>query len=118
MPQFQTMGERTWWAWHCLPRDDRGTPPDWRALERSVGLANGTLYKFTWDLTTRPGIDTLEKVASALRTTPEWLHNERGEGPMARWPIPPRPAPPEGAAKRSRHRKKSGSMPAVNVGKR
>jgi hypothetical protein len=107
------MGDRVWFAWKCLPRDDRGESPDWRDLERSVDLSNGTFYKLVWDITTRPAYETLEKAARALGTTMEWLKHERGEGPMARWYVPPRPEPPEGAAKRSRRRKKSGSIPAV-----
>lgn len=112
---FTTMGERIWFAWKCLPRDSHGDSPDWRELERHVELPNGTLYKLCWGVTTKPQYETIEKAARALGTTPEWLQMERGEGPIARWPVVVRPDPPEGAARRSKHRKRSGTMPAVKV---
>lgn len=94
---FATMGQRVWFAWHCLPRDDRGEPPTLRSLEVAHGLANGTLHKLTWDLLKRPGYERLTKVCEALGVTPEWLQTGRGPGPVASWPVPPRPQPPAGA---------------------
>lgn len=117
MAVHPTMGHRVWWAWKCLPVDERGESPDWRDLERKVGLANGTLYKLCWGVTTRPSFETLEKAARALETTPEWLMREEGHGPVSNWPVRERPDPPEGAAKRSKHRRKSGQIPAVKESK-
>jgi len=111
------MADRAWFAYQCLPRDDRGEPPDWRVLEREHGLSNGTIYKLIWGITVQPTWDTLEKAATALRVPSEWLRREEGAGPIARWPVPVRPAPPAGAAKRTRNRRKSGKMPAVKLSK-
>jgi hypothetical protein len=89
-----TMGQRAWFAWKCLPRDERGDPPSWRELEEKHGLSNGSIYKLTWDLTTRPSFEQLEKIAAALGTTPGWLQAGKGDGPRARWPVENRPAAP------------------------
>lgn len=94
---FPSMGHRVWFAWKCLDRDPKGNPPPWRELEDKVGLTNGSIYKATWDIAKRPGFEQLTKLAEALKTTPEWLQAERGEGPRASRPIEPRPAPPAGA---------------------
>jgi hypothetical protein len=108
---FETMGQRAWFAWHCLRRDQRGNPPDWRELERRFGLSNATLYKVIWDVAKRPGFEVLTKVAAALECSPEWLQAGSGPGPKSSWPVPSRPPPPEGAQKK---RSKSGSMRKVS----
>ncbi len=95
MLAFGTIGQRAWFAWKCLPRDPKGNPPAWRELEEKHGLSNGSLYKITWDFAKRPGFDQLEKLAAALNVTPQWLMKGTGPGPVAGWPIEPRPAPPE-----------------------
>jgi hypothetical protein len=100
MPVFQSMGHRAWFAWHALPRDDRGNPPKLRELEREHELPNGSLYKLIWGVLVRPGLVQLVKMAAALGTTPEWLQLERGAAPKASWPVVPRPDPPAGAAAR------------------
>jgi hypothetical protein len=107
-----SMGHRVWFAWQCLPRDDRGDPPPWRALEVKHRLANATIHKLCWGVTQRPSYETIVGTAQALGTTAEWLQYERGEGPSSRWPVVPRPEAPPVAAKRTK-RAKSGRLKAV-----
>jgi hypothetical protein len=93
------MGERAWWAYQCLPRDAWGEPPPLRELERAHGLGNAALRKLIWDVTVRPGLAQLEKLAAALQVTPEWLQFGRGTMPLASaYPVP-RPPPPAGIQK-------------------
>lgn len=94
--KFATMGQRIWYAWHCLPRDERGEPPTLRALERKLELPNATFHKYMWEKAKpeRAAFDVLRKMATALNTTPEWLLHEDGDGPVSTFPIVPRPAPP------------------------
>ena len=89
--RFETMGQRVWFALQCLPRDSWGKPPEIAPLERSHGLAKAQLQKLLWDMSPRPTYETMQKVATALDTSPDWLLYERGEGPRARWPVQPRP---------------------------
>jgi len=88
------MGHRAWFAWHCLDRDEFGKPPSLRGLERPGHLANNSLSKLIWDKLKRPGWEQLEKMARALQVTPEWLQQGSGVGPVARWPVLPRPDAP------------------------
>lgn len=105
MTVFATVGHRVWFAWNCLPRDERGEKPSLRSIEGAYGLTNGTLHKALWDLAPRPGLERAQKIADALGVTTDWLYYERGPGPHASWPVVPRPAAPDGARKRARRRK-------------
>ena len=98
------MGHRAWFAWQCLPRNERGEPPTWRELEDRHDLSNGSIYKIVWDISTRPSFGQLERVAAALCTTPHWLLTGRGYSPAARWPVAPRPAAPKKQGKKSAER--------------
>lgn len=89
---FPSMADRAWFAWQALDRDKLNRPPAIRALERAHGISNAGLSKLIKGQLTKPGFDVLTNCAAALRTTPEWLSREIGEGPVSRWPIPPRPA--------------------------
>lgn len=92
MPLFQSLADRAWFAWNCLPRDERGDRPKIRELERGHGLTNGSLHRLINGISVRPGYEQLAKMAQALNTSPEWLQFERGEAPTTSWPVPPRPA--------------------------
>lgn len=89
--QFPSMGHRAFWAWQCLERDELGQPPPVRVLERTHRLANNSLRRLIRGETARPSRPQLELMAGALKTTAEWLEFERGDGPAAKWPIPPYP---------------------------
>ncbi len=91
MPLFQSLADRAWFAWNCLPRDERGDRPKIRELERANGLTNGSLHRLITGVSVRPGFAQLAKMATALNTTPEWLQFEKGTAPTTSWPVPPRP---------------------------
>lgn len=111
-PRFGSVGERAWWAWQCLPRNDRDQPPTWRSLEKKYGMTNATIRRWIWDLNTEnPTVKTAAVVATALRCTPEWLVDEEGPGPMTDRHIPRRPAPPKKQPKRP----PSGEQPKVRA---
>ncbi len=90
------MGHRAWFAWHCLERDAHGQPPSLRSLEASERLANNSLSKLIYDKLKRPGWSRLEQMARALRVEPQWLLDGQGSGPVAKWPVGPRPDAPRG----------------------
>jgi hypothetical protein len=92
MALFQSLADRAWFAWNCLPRDERGDRPKIRELERSYGLTNGSLHRLINGISVRPGYEQIVKMAAALNTTAEWLQLEKGAAPTTSWPVPPRPA--------------------------
>jgi transcriptional regulator with XRE-family HTH domain len=93
---FQTMADRAWFAWQCLPRDKFGKPPPFRKIEREHGLSNNTIRKLTRGELVRPGYPVIKRAAAALGVSPDWLMEGIGEGPIARYPVPPRPLLTEG----------------------
>jgi hypothetical protein len=107
---FPTRGHRAWWAWHCLPRDDRGQPPTLRSLEKKAGLSNNDLSRLVWDWYVRPSWEKMQRFAVALGTTAEWLEREEGPRPLSAWHVPPRPLPPPGKVRR---KPTSGPMKSV-----
>lgn len=42
-PPLETLGDRAWFAWQCLPRDEQGLSPAPRALEQAHELPEGLL---------------------------------------------------------------------------
>ena len=88
---FQSIGHRAWHAYFCLPRDEKGKPPSYRALEREQGLNNGPIQKMIKGNLTRPGVDVHNKIAKALSADPHWLQTGEGDPPRAAWPIPAYP---------------------------
>ena len=110
--EFPSRGHRAWFAWKCLPRDERGEPPTFRSLERAHGLANKDLSRLVWDFYKRPSYEKMQRFAAALKTTPEWLEHEEGVGPSAKGYVQPRPEPPAGMTRRTR----SGQLRKVTQG--
>lgn len=90
---FQTLAERAWFAWHCLPRNKRDKPPPIRKLEIAHGLANAALRKIILGYTLRPAHDSLLKAALALNCDPRWLSTGEGQGPLASTFVAPGPPP-------------------------
>lgn len=107
---FETMGQRAWWAYQCLPKDPMGHAPKFRELERREELANNSLRRLIWGEAVRPGLVQLEKLARALNCDPEWLQFGRGQQPLARWPVPPRPDAPPGMKPRESARRAAPSL--------
>ena len=87
------LNRRAWRAWQCLPRSENGSPPIVRELERKNGLANGQIHKLLKGRSRRPSMVELEKMATALGTSSEWLQFGRGQPPPARNEIAPWPGP-------------------------
>ncbi len=91
MTQLKTIADRVWYAWHCLPRKKNGRLPSRRSLEQQQGISPATLSKLMAGERVNVRVETIDKVAKALRVTPEWLMSGRGAGPAAHYPVPARP---------------------------
>lgn len=89
--ELTSMGRRAWFAYQCLPRDEMGRMPPIRRLERENDLSNGAIGKLIWDELTRPSYQTMLRLAKALGCSEEWLTSGTGDGPVARFPVAPRP---------------------------
>jgi len=83
----KTMGERAWYAYHCLPRGKNGKPPPRRPFEEAHGLHNGTLKRVF--LGASPRAEMLDKVALALEVPIEWLLRGEGKAPKLSGVLPP-----------------------------
>ena len=105
---LSTLAQRAWFAWHCLPRTEKGQPPSIRSLEGAYELSNAQLRKLIMGLSKRPSYGELVKMAMALDCDPEWLQSGQGEGPRATTFIPEGPPLP----------KPKGSMPGRDDGLR
>jgi hypothetical protein len=90
---FQSLGQRAWYAYWCLPRDAKLQPPGYRELERAHKLTNARLQKLVTGQLKRPSYGELIKMAAALKCEPAWLESGAGEAPHAQYPIPPFPEP-------------------------
>jgi len=88
---FSTIAQRAWFAWHCLPRNDKGQPPSINQLERDHGFSHAALRKVIMGRAPRPGYTTLVKAAEALRCDAGWLGSNEGPAPVCSWPVPAGP---------------------------
>lgn len=86
-----TLAQRAWFAWHCLPRTDKGQPPPVRSLERAHLLANAQLQKLIMGRSKRPSYGELVKMAMALDCDPAWLQSGEGIAPTTSYPVPAGP---------------------------
>lgn len=89
--QGAAIGERVWFALHCLPRQRNGQPPALYAVERRGGLSTGQLRKLVYG--ERGGLRdaSVRKAAVALGASPEWLRDGTGEAPTPTGDVPPWP---------------------------
>ncbi len=95
MATYETMGQRAWYAYQCLARNEMGKLPSYRALEAANGpLSNNTLRKLFADELTRPGPIVARNLAKALGVASDWLQFGEGAPPVniSGWPITARPA--------------------------
>ena len=88
---FSSIAQRAWFAWHCLPRTDKGQPPPIAQLERDHGLSHAQLRKLVMGLSKRPSYSTLTRAAQALECPPEWLADGEGTGPSCSTFVPAGP---------------------------
>lgn len=95
---FQSLGQRAWHAYWCLPRDAKLQPPSYRALEVKNGLTNARLQKLVTGQLKRPSYGELIKMARALAVEAGWLESGEGEAPHSQYPIPPFPPPKKSGA--------------------
>lgn len=86
-----TLGDRVWYALHCLPRDGRGKAPDFKAIEKSAGVSNATVSKIVNGERKEPKARTLTALAKALGVEKAWLEHEVGDAPDLTGELPPRP---------------------------
>lgn len=77
MAKLPSLADRTWFAYQCIPGK-----PSMSSLEAEVGLPHGTISKTKDGIKKHHEYDTMKRLARALRTTPEWLTEEEGEGPV------------------------------------
>lgn len=85
-PDLPNLGDRVWWAWNCLPRD-KGRLPPWKGLEREHGISPATFSKLISGERSTVGIDTLPKLAAALRVSEQWLMRREGQDPTPSGPL-------------------------------
>lgn len=111
--KFHTMADRAWFAYQCLPRDKKGSPPSIRGLEEKYGLSHASLNKLFWGWTDEPSYAQLKRFCAALQVSVDWLHDGAGVGPYTNMPVPPRPEAPE--RKRSGATTVSGAELSVGV---
>lgn len=82
-----TIADRAWYAWHCLPRSKKGKPPSWKSLEKEYGVATTTFSKLFSGERKTVELETLPKMASALRVSEMWLYKGEGEVPKLSGPL-------------------------------
>jgi hypothetical protein len=90
---FSSIAQRAWFAWHCLPRNEKGQPPSINHLERDHDLSHAQLRKLIMGKAPRPGYTTIVKAARALDCDPGWLGRNEGPRPVTSWLVPPGPPP-------------------------
>lgn len=83
-----SFGARVWYAYHCLPREKDGSPPELKGFERGHGLSNGVMQKLFDGRQHAVSIEVLPRLAAALGVSAEFLAH--GTGP---WPEPTGPVP-------------------------
>lgn len=91
MPLLPTLADRVWFAYHCLPRDSKGTPPSYVSVERPWKLPNNTLSRIISSERKDLRGKTLGLIAKALNVKLEWLMNGGEDGPLPTGIVPPRP---------------------------
>lgn len=91
MPLLPSLADRVWFAYHCLPRDEKGNLPSYVSVERPWKLPNNTLSRVI--STERKDLrgKTLDLIAKALNVSIEWLMNGGDDGPVPTGIVPPRP---------------------------
>ncbi len=87
---LDSLADRVWFAYHCLPRQLNGAPLSFRSLEVAHGMPNGAIQKVAMGARKEPARASFRLLARALRVTEAWLEFG-GDGGPAPTVIPPRP---------------------------
>lgn len=94
MLNLPTFADRVWFAYHCLPRDSRGEPPQFKSLEVAHGLTIGTFSKVFQRGYEHLSAENMRALAAALRSSRTWLEVGGNDGPIPTGIVPPRPGLP------------------------
>jgi hypothetical protein len=87
-----TLADRSWYAYHCLPRDPLGEPPPQRDLEDEWHISRGTLSHMFHGRRAEFRHDTFVLIAQALQVSEAWLRGSTEvRGPTLTGMLPPRP---------------------------
>jgi hypothetical protein len=87
---MSSLGDRAWWAYHCLPRDEYGSPPPTTALEQRADLSRGLIGKLHNGKQQSVESDIGERLAGVLGTTYDFLIRGLGDWPAPTGPMGPR----------------------------
>jgi hypothetical protein len=89
--ELSSLAERSWLALHALPRvNNYGDPPSYRSLERRFDLPPSVFSKLFAGERHSVDTPTLQKLATALRVSVEWLATGVGQPPEPTGPVPTR----------------------------
>lgn len=89
MPTTDSIADRAWLAYQCLPRDKAGNLPSVRTLEDAYDLSRSMLSRLFSGERTKLQPATWPKVALALRAPTIWLMQGEGKGPTIVGALPP-----------------------------
>lgn len=84
---LESLSDRVWFAWNCLPRTNRGKPPSWKQLEKDFEISGATFSKLVSGERSTVDSDTLGKLAQALNVTTDWLTKRKGDDPTPTGPV-------------------------------
>lgn len=91
-PPLEDLGDRVWFALHCLPRDQHHRPPPPTRFEAPQGeIPRGTLGKVISGKRAEVERPTLVKIAEALHVSVGFLANGEEPWPTPTGDVPPRP---------------------------
>lgn len=91
-PKLDDIGDRVWYALHCLPRDEHGRAPPPTRFEKPEGeISRVTLSKLISGARQSVDPPTLVKIGKALGVSVGFLADAEQPWPKPTGPIPPRP---------------------------
>jgi len=85
----RSLADRVWYLYHCLPRDEHGSPPSFRELEKAAGLSASTMSRTVNGVRRHHGHETFARIAKVLGVSPDLLRTGVGEWPAPTGNIPP-----------------------------
>ena len=88
---MSSLADRVWYAIHCLPRGDGGSPPAFLDIEERAKLPNALLSKMVRGKRKAPSAKTMACLAEALCVDANWLIFGTGAAPTLTGELRPRP---------------------------